>query len=97
MVLEAGDHQKTQEDIDFMLINGLIIISASIFECKSFNLLCLRRQKFSFFVILGRKTKNSVFSYIAATALGPSSKVRARSEDSRSYTNITVRPLSVEL
>ena len=26
MVLEAGDHQKTQEDIDFMLINGLIII-----------------------------------------------------------------------
>ena len=26
MVLEAGDHQQMQEDIDFMLINGLIII-----------------------------------------------------------------------
>ena len=30
---------------------------------------------------------------IAATALGPSPKVRARSEDSESYTNISVRPL----
>ena len=26
MVLEAGDHKKTQDDIDFMLTNGLIII-----------------------------------------------------------------------
>ena len=26
MVLEAGDPKKTQEDIDFMLINGLIIV-----------------------------------------------------------------------
>ena len=34
---------------------------------------------------------------IAATALGPSSKDRSRSEDSGSYTNISVRPLSVEL
>ena len=34
---------------------------------------------------------------IAATALGPSPKDRSRSEDSGSYTNISVRPLSVEL
>ena len=34
---------------------------------------------------------------IAATALGPSSKDGSRSEDSGSYTNISVRPLSVEL
>ena len=54
-------------------------------------------QNSDFFVTLGCKTENSVFSYIAATALGPSSKVRARSEDSGSYNNISVRPLSVEL
>ena len=32
MVLEGWDPQKTQEHIDFMLINGLIIIQAQMFD-----------------------------------------------------------------
>ena len=49
MVLRAWDHQKTIQHIDFMYINGLIIIYHRFLKRKSFNLFCLRREKSIFF------------------------------------------------
>ena len=53
--------------------------------------------KISFFCNFRLQNEKFSFSYIAATALGLSWEDRARSEDSGSYNNISVRPLSVEL
>ena len=51
MVFKAWDHQKTIQHIDFMYINGHIIIYHRFFERKSFILFCLRRQKSIYFCI----------------------------------------------
>ena len=61
MVFKAWDHQKTHQHIDFMLINGLIIIYNRLFKLKSFNLLCLWRQKSLFFCIF--RLQNEKFSF----------------------------------
>ena len=41
------------------------------FECESFNLLCLQRQKIMFFCIFMLQNAKSSFFQVAATALGP--------------------------
>ena len=50
-------------------IFDIVFMFSLIFECKSFNLLCLRRPKSIFLVIFRLQNRNFIFFYIAATAL----------------------------
>ena len=107
MVFRAWDHQKTHEHIDFMLINGLIIIYHRFVDRKSFNLFCLRRQQFSYFCLQRQKSmffwvfrlqnQNIFFFLVAPTALGPSLKDRARNLVQIPLKISFIGPLSVEL